>query len=375
MRSLLTSFAVSVLAVACGAEGPSTNPGSSDPNGGNAKATIGDDPSGSTSGGTPANPSPSTMTCAPMPTCDSSSSPALGAKRDWEHTASNLVVASGSPTHRGRDAIYTVGEAQWIIGKIAYGTSDKDLKDEDVDVWLDRGCGGAWEKLGTTRTTEENAHATVEGVEDTGGRVYFQMRAGKELALGRHRVRLVVAGDLSSTDLLVDVVPKNAPVVVSDVDGTLTSSETAELPALAQGELPQAQPDAAAVIRALVKKGYRPIYLTARPEWLTARTKEFLAANGFPAGIVHTTTGLTGALDDAAAEFKSAELALIAKKQLSIQWAFGNKESDTDAYDAANVQPKNQRVFLQVDDAHGGRRIEKYADVLGDAQNASPACQ
>lgn len=310
-----------------------------------------------------------------MPACNGAAAPSLGAKRDWEHTTSSFVVATGSPHHRGRDAIYTVGEAQWIIGKFAYGTSDKDLEDEDVDVWLDRGCGGAWEKLGTTRTTEEGAHAAVEGVEDSGGRIYFQMPAGKELAVGRHRVRVVVAGDHSSADLLIDVVAKNAPVLVSDVDGTLTSSETAEFPALAQGELPDAQPDAAAVISALLKKGYRPIYLTARPEWLTDRTKQFLAAKGFPPGIVHTTTGLTGALNDAAAQFKSAELALIGKKGLAIHWAFGNKESDTDAYDAANVQPKSQRVFLQVDDAHGGRRIEKYADLLGDAQNATLACQ
>jgi phosphatidate phosphatase PAH1 len=369
MRSLYGLVAVPLLAMACGAEGESTNTNPNpNPNGGKTATTPAPAPTGPSPTGT-------TTTCAPMPACDGAAGPTLGAKRDWEHTTSSFVVASGSPHHRGRDAIYTVGQAQWIIGKFAYGTNDKDLKDEDVDVWLDRGCGGAWEKLGTTRTTEEGAHATVEGVEDSGGRVYFEMPAGKELALGRHRVRLVVAGDHSSADLLVDVVPKDAPVLVSDVDGTLTSSETAEYPALLSGDLPEAQPDAAAVVTALVKKGYRPIYLTARPEWLTARTKEFLATRGFPPGIVHTTTGLTGALNDAAAEFKSAELVLIGQKGLTIKWAFGNKESDTDAYHAANVQPVNQRVFLQVDDAHGGRRIEKYADVLPDAQAATLACQ
>jgi phosphatidate phosphatase PAH1 len=310
-----------------------------------------------------------------MPACNGASGPSLEATRDWHHIGSSLTAATGDAKHRGRDAIYTAGQAQWIIGKFAYGDIDKDLEDEDVDVYVERECNGSWEKLGTSRTTHDDAHATVEGVSDSGGRVFFQVPAGKELALGRHRVRLVVAGDHSSTDLLVDVVPKDAPVVVSDVDGTLTSSELAEFPAGLVGVLPDAQPDAAAVLTALVKKGYRPIYLTARAEALTARTKEFLAQRGFPAGIVHTTTSGLGAFGDAAAQFKSGELARIEQKGLAIQWAFGNKASDTDAYDAADVEPRDHRIFLKVDDTHGGRRIEKYADLLPDAENATRACQ
>jgi phosphatidate phosphatase PAH1 len=313
--------------------------------------------------------------CAPMPACDGKDGPTLDATRSWSHFTTEIIVHTGDAHHRGRDAIYTVGEPQWIIGKFAYGLTDKDLEDEEVDIWVERGCGGAWEKLGTARTTDGGNHATVEGVSDSGGRIYFQMPAGRELAVGRHRVRLVVAGDHTSADLLVDVVPKNAPVFVSDVDGTLTSSENAEFPALLTGNLPDAQPDAAAVLSALAKKGYRPIYVTARAEWLTNRTHEFLAARGFPPGIVHTTTGLTGETGDSAAAFKSGELAAIVKKGLAIKWAFGNQPSDTNAYDSVDIEPKNQRIFLQVTDSHGGRRIEKYADLLPDAEGAKSACQ
>lgn len=355
MRSLVALVVVPLLAIACGSEAANE--------GANGDATEN------------AESNNTSLTCAPMPACNGGSAPALGAKRDFQHLGSRLIAAAETAHHRGRDAIYTAGEAQWVIGKLAYGPTDKDLKDEEVDVWLERGCGGSWEKLGTSRTTNENAHAAVEGVEDSGGRVYFQIPAGKELALGRHRVRLVVAGDHTSADLLIDVVPKNMPVVVSDVDGTLTSSEAAEYPALLEGELPEARPDAPAVLTALAKKGYRPIYVTARPEWLTERTKQFLAERGFPPGIVHTTTGATGAFNGPAAEFKSAELARAEAKGLKIQWAFGNRASDTDAYDAAHVEPKDHRVFLQVDDPHGGRRIEKYADVLPAAQASVLACQ
>src|SRR5690606_39947403 len=63
----------------------------------------------------------------------------------------------------------------WLLGKFAYGEIDKDLKDEQVDVYVLRNCTGAWELLGSAMTTEERAHPTVEGVEDTGGWVYFQV--------------------------------------------------------------------------------------------------------------------------------------------------------------------------------------------------------
>lgn len=299
--------------------------------------------------------------CVAQPACDDASKPVLGPKRPFSHLQSRLY-ALASPEHRGRDMIYADGDAQWLIGKFAYGLTDKDLEDEEVDVFVERGCGGTWEKLGTTRTTD-GATTPVEGVSGS-GRAFFRVPDDKALGVGRHRVRFVVAGDQTSTDLLVDVVPKGTKIVVSDVDGTLTDSETAEYPALLTGSLPGAQPQAADVLSGLAGKGYHVVYLTARPEWLTKRTHEFLTDRGFPPGVVHTTTGLTGAIGGAAASFKSDELAALEAHGHVIAWAFGNQPSDTDAYDAANVQPKDHRVFLQVTDAHGGRRIERYADLL-----------
>jgi hypothetical protein len=117
------------------------------------------------------------------------------------------------------------------------------------------------------------------------------------------------------------------------------------------------------------------VYLTARPEWLTYRTHEFLAKHGFPPGIVHTTTGSTGALGGAAATFKSDELARLAAHGHTIAWGLGNKDSDTDAYEAAKIQPLDHRVFLQLTDAHGGRRIERYADLFPIVTEERPLCR
>lgn len=312
--------------------------------------------------------------CIAQPACDGAAGPSVGAKRPWVHVSSNVIAASGPAFHRGRDLILAEGDAQWVIGKFSYSYIDKDLKDEDVDIYLERGCGGSWDKLGTTRTTAESAHATVEGVEDSGGRVYFEIPKAKALGVGRHRVRLVVAGDLSSTDLVIDVVPAGSPVVVSDVDGTLTSSENAEYPALLTGSLPEARPDAATMLSTLTAKGYHVVYVTARPEWLTGRTHEFLKASNFPRGIVHTTTSLTGALNEAAATFKTAELAAIEAHGLPVEWAFGNRASDGTAYQAAKI-PLAQRVFLQETDVFGGKRIEAYSEMLPIVSALPALCQ
>jgi phosphatidate phosphatase PAH1 len=356
----LSIFGTAALLLACGSSregfGDETPKGDGPTkNGDKAPGTDGTKP-----------PPTSDQKCAPMPACNSTSSPTLGPKRDFKHTSSSVIVFSGDPHHRGRDQIVIEGQPQWVIGKFTYSMNDKDLKDEEVDIYLERDCSGKWEKLGTATTTSDDQHPEVEGVPDTGGRIYFEIPKDKTLALGRHRVRLVVAGDQSS---------KATSVFVSDVDGTLTESENAEYPALLSGDLPEAQPDAPAVLKALADRGYRPIYVTARPEWLTGRTREFLDKHNFPRGIIHTTTGLTGALNGAASDFKSRELQAFVAKGLTIAWAFGNRASDTDAYEAAKIEPKDHRIFLQVDDKNGGKRIEAYKDILPAVTAAPKACQ
>jgi hypothetical protein len=276
--------------------------------------------------------------------------------------------------HRGHDILVVDGQEQWLIGKFAYGVTDKDLVGEEVDVFVERGCAGSWERLGTAVTTRKGEHVPVDGVWDTGGRVYFAIPRDKALPIGRHRVRFVVAGDHTHADLFVDVAAPAAPIFVSDVDGTLTSSESAEVLKLFTGGLPRAQPGAAAALSALAAKGYRPVYLTARPEWLLDRTRAFLAANGFPPGVIRTTTGVMGISGKRAAAFKSAELAALRTKGFTIGWAFGNRPSDAEAYEAAAIAPPDHRVFLRLDDPHGGRRIEQYRDLVSAVASAPPVC-
>jgi hypothetical protein len=308
----------------------------------------------------------------PLPACDGPSPPAPP-RRTWRNFGSG-IVAVGTPRHRGRDLYLAADSPQWLIGKLGYGPFDANLSGEEVDVFLLRGCGTTWEKLGTANSTRAGDHPDVEGAADNGGRVYFEVPKEKALGPGRHRVRLVVAGDGSAAEFFVEVRPAGTKLAVLDVDGTLTTSEAAEFGALLGGQLPAPQPDAARAVGLLAARGYRLLYLTARPEWLTARTRDFLTSNGFPAGVIETTTGGTGALGADATKFKTEALARVSGKGFVPAFAIGNTDSDAAAY-ATQIKAAQSRVFFRFTDAaHGGRRIDDYAALARELETHAPVC-
>lgn len=312
--------------------------------------------------------------CAPIASCDAEL-PDFGPARGFRHTSSKLAALQFA-NHRGRDMFYNPGDDVWVMAKFAYGLTDKDLEDEDVDIWLDRGCAGGWEYLDTVRTSDGKQNPTVEGVADSGGRVYFKVPPSLKLAPGRHRFELVVGGDLTHTPVYVDVVPKGEPIVVSDVDGTLTSSENAEFGALLRGAIPDTHDGAPDALQALADKGYRIMYLTARPEYLLGRTREFLDAHGFPQGIVHTTLTMTGTTGDGARAYKTAELQAVGKRGLVPSWGFGNRDSDAQTYTTIGIKPTNHCVLYQWDDPGlGCRRIESYVDLLDEIDAQKRVCK
>lgn len=368
ISSLGLIFVVSALS-ACGSGGSTAqvNPAT----GGSAGSSNSSSGGGGNGGGSGGEGGSSNITCPSIPACDAPL-PNPGTATGWN----SIIPPFGDPNHRGRDMFYNPGEAQWIMAKFSYGTFDDDIKGEFVDMYLLRDCADTWEFLGTATTTEDGEHATVEGVEDTGGRIYFQIPADKALGLGWHRVHLVVKGDLSSTDQYIHVVEKGAPIIVSDIDGTLTTYETEEFVALAAGSLPAMQKDAANLFNIYAEKGYNIFYMTARPEWLGARTHAFFEQYGFPRGIVHTTLTKSGALGGEAATYKTNELAMIANRGLIPSYAFGNTESDAEAYFNAKVEPDDHRIFIQFDDTvHNGRRIEQYTELLGEAEALPAVCK
>lgn len=312
--------------------------------------------------------------CDPPPACNDPVPPP-GEALGWDHLDSNLSALAGSANHRIRDLFYVPGEQQWLLGKFSYGDIDKDMTEERVDVYVQRDCLGPWELLGTVYTTDDGDHPAVQGVEDSGGWAYFEVPADKTLELGRHRVHMILRGDASSASGFVEVVEPGTPFFLSDIDGTLTTYETEEFVALLSGEIPAAHDFAATALHVLQDKGLHAMYLTARPEWLVARTREFIETRGFPPGIIHTTLTFEGGLGSAAETYKTNELQMLEDKGLVPIWVFGNTESDAAAYDNAGISPLDHRVFYQFEDPAGGRTIQSYGELIDEFEALPDLCE
>lgn len=312
--------------------------------------------------------------CPLPPACDAPLPP-LGPTSAWRHSVTTpITVALGAPRHRGRDLYLRESDPQWALAKFSYGLADDDIQDEDVDVYLDRGCSGAWETLGLATTTNDGDHETIEGVEDTGGRVYFEIPAAVRLGPGRHRVLFVVRGDHSTAEQLIDVVPASTRFVVTDVDGTQTESETAEWASLLTGSGPASQPHGAEALETFARRGYRLLYLTARPEWLEPRTHAWLDEQGYPPGLVHTTLGGTGATGAPAEMFKTDELsALQARFPGGVAYGIGNTETDAAAYVSAGLPP--ERIVSYRFDGAGATRMDDYAELVTIASALPALCE
>lgn len=323
----------------------------------------------------PASPSPETpapiVDCVAAPTCDGAL-PRATSPRGFRHASSSVLAALGSNAI-GRETMFAAGAPQTLVARFAYGL-DIALEDEDVDVKVQRGCAGSWETLGTTRTTS-GGRAPVDGAPDDGGRVFFEVGEDMRLDVGRHRVLMTSLGDGTRVDFVVEVLPRGQSLVVSDVDGTLTVAEDAEVGAVVRGVLPDARPDAANVLTTLASKGYRIAYLTGRPEWLTPRTHAFLEQNGFPRGIVRTSSeNLTGLTGPAVVAYKSENLALLSAVAKP-QWLFGNTPTDAETYARSGLAAE-RRVFIDfADTAYGGRLAKSWSELQGDAAALPNVCK
>lgn len=315
--------------------------------------------------------------CELRPKCDSAP-PAPGPKKGFRHGSTGF---GGGANHRGRDLFLKAGQKQWALAKFAYGapTPDNDAQDEDVEVYLLRDCGSEWKKVGTYRTTNDGAHSTEEGVVDNGGRIYVDLSAVEPipLAVGRHRVHYVMTGDNSQTDQYIEVLPDDAKVVVTDIDGTMTSSEKASWSEAFGGTPPEANNGGAAVLNAFARRGYYVFYLSARPDFFVQKTRTWLEDKGFPRGIIHVSASSIGETGTAAIDFKSSELAnLKTKTGITPSYGFGNTDVDVAAYDNVNIAPAANRYFYKYNtDLKGGTTHDDYSKLVSGFEALPAVCK
>jgi hypothetical protein len=381
--SVALALSLSLFTFACKKEEKGKGSGTSaSPSSSSSTSPVAGNPTDSSSDASPgsssaANPTVLPQSCKIAVDCQQAL-PDFGKATGFKNS-SNASKASASikgGVHRGRDAMINEGQDPFLIVKFAYSLSENDVLGEEVDIYLSKGCGGGWSKIGTEITSENGATRSMDGVEDKGG--YIMTTASKlgvaNLAVGRHRFVFVLKANNDWTELYVEVLPKTNSVIVTDIDGTLTGFEEAAATEII-GIKPESHVGAADMIRSFYHRGYNIFYLTARPAFLMSNTREWLNSRGFPPGTIHTTTLKAGATGEAAAAFKVTELALLKKNTGVVpSYAFGNKPSDVKAFATSGIAAENSYFYKIEGDTTGAKVNTDYRTLVPMAQAAPSLC-
>ncbi|MCC6623015.1 MAG: hypothetical protein IT385_17280 [Deltaproteobacteria bacterium] len=263
----------------------------------------------------------------------------------WRHyDQSSQIAALDPPNHRGQDVIIKAGEPQVLVAKFAYGLTDTDMKDEDVSIWMQREppCG-LWEHMGDFRTSVEDQYGTTYGIEDDGGRVFFEIPEAQRFPVGRYPVRMVLKGDLTMAAFDLIVVEPGTQAIVTDIDGTLTTGDEELILELImeffnETYVQHPYPDADRMLELWESKGYLIVYITGRPDPLRPMTERWVEPR-FPPGPMHLTDTNTQAIpkDENVGTYKKEFVQYLQAQGLDIVAAYGNATTDIYAYEQAGI--------------------------------------
>ncbi|NLX04654.1 MAG: hypothetical protein GXY33_05885 [Phycisphaerae bacterium] len=218
--------------------------------------------------------------------------------------ASNRLLTVDDRLCRPGDRVTLTGKLEWP----AFLVWNKGLEDRDLDFFFD---GTA---IGRDDTDEEGYASVKHRVEESG--VYpFRVVYTED---GRH----------FATCAEVYVWPKDAPIMIVDIDDTLARTQQLQLFGShpdRSDPIPGAQP----VVEELAKH-FRIVYLTARPREIVVKTRAWLDRHGFPRGPV-----LTWDVDQhewSLSGYKRREIDRLQEDFSNIRIGIGNSEEDHEAY-------------------------------------------
>ncbi|MGE5186274.1 MAG: HAD family acid phosphatase [Acidobacteriota bacterium] len=314
-----------LLVVGCAGAPAGTAPVGVDP-GEAGSGSGGGSGSGSGSGAGSGSGSPSAV-----PDVRCSGTPDAGPAGSFNHLSSELISAAGDPKHRGFDLVAPASAAeQTLEGWISYTVLDKALEDEDVDVFACR--ASAWQKLGTARTDSE-------------GHFALTLTGADRLPIALRDMYVSVVGDRTGTSFFAYVAPDGSPLAVSDVDGTLTSSENAFFDTIVTGGEPDAQPGAAAAFATAATRGFQAVYVTARGNQYTADTRQWLADQGFPRGPLRLSPSFVTLPGGDTIDYKTQTITAL-EAGMTVAVGIGNRDSDITAY--ANAMVPADRIYIKL---------------------------
>lgn len=266
--------------------------------------------------------------------------PDAGPKGKFRHFKSKLIANLGDAAHRGFDLVAPASAGtQRVEGWLSYGLADKALEDEDVDLFACR--AGEWQPLGRVTTDDE-------------GKFSLALADGDRLPVGMRDLYASVVGDRTGTEFLGYVAPDGTQLAVSDVDGTLTSSENAYFETIALGIECDVQPGAPEAYQRATAQGLQLVYVTARGSKNTDTTRAWLDHKGFPRGPVRLAPGFVTLPGSATVDYKTSTVQAL-EDGLDVVAGVGNRASDVTAYTAAGVAPDH--IFI---------KLPEFADELAD---------
>lgn len=274
------------------------------------------------------------------------------ASGSWRHSfATPLATAQGGPNHRIRDRVLSPGESAELRGLFTYGAFDKDLEDEDVELWLRR-CPG-WERVATATTSHD-------------GIVHVALPT--DLPKGEYTVRYLVLGDGTMAEGVVAVWPPGTQAIVTDVDGTLTTSDWQAVGDVVLGRDAEMYDDADTAIGLWAAKGYRLLYLTGRPQAVNRYSVTWLRDHGFPRGPVQLTdeAGQVFPTDSSVRVFKADRLREIRAKGVTWTAAHGNATTDIGAYADAAIPKADTYIVGPYAGEEQTQAVSSYTDRLPD---------
>lgn len=258
--------------------------------------------------------------------------PEAGPAGDFRHFTSSLISHLGDARHRGFDLVTSASSAsQRLEGWISYTVVDKALEDEDVDVFACR--AGQWRPVGTARTDDE-------------GHFALDLSGADRLPVGMRDLFVSVKGDRTGVGFLGYVAPDEARLIVSDVDGTLTSSENAFLETITLGIEPGARAGASQAYDAATAKGFQLVYVTARGNQYTTATRNWLDHKGFPRGPVRLSPSFLTLPGGDTIDEKTQTIAALSAAGLEVAVGVGNRSSDVTAY--TNTGVAADRIFIEM---------------------------
>ncbi|NVB79361.1 MAG: hypothetical protein HOV81_13285 [Kofleriaceae bacterium] len=243
----------------------------------------------------------------------------------------------GNPGGKSAD-IYLADDAMAESGAFAYrgakarttptgGLFSNPFIGEAVSLWHFDAASDTWEAHGRANTDEM-------------GR--FEIDASSFVVANGEPIYSILEGDGTCAEQYDLMLPPGSKVVVSDIDGTLTTDDAELIMQVAdESYVPKMMTGGNTMLQAWAAKGYPIIYLTARSHQFRSESRVWLRDLEFPIGPV-ITSNMTNEADG----YKTAWL----KRMFTeFGWvpvaAYGNADTDIIAYENAGI-PKDKTFIV-----------------------------